>query len=80
MGFDIRLPIGILFTLLGSILVVYGLLTEPALYERSLGINVNLRWGGVVLLFGALMLASAFAYGGVRQVKPEHDGPVADEQ
>lgn len=60
MGLDIRLPIGILFSLLGAILLVYGFLSEPALYQRSLGINVNLCWGGVMLIFGALMMAFAF--------------------
>lgn len=60
MGLDIRLPIGILFSLLGAMLLAYGLWSEPALYERSLGINVNLYWGGVMLMFGALMLAFAF--------------------
>jgi uncharacterized membrane protein (UPF0136 family) len=55
MGIDIRLPLGILFSLLGSILVVYGAASNPSLYEQSLGINVNLYWGVVLLAFGALM-------------------------
>lgn len=55
MGIDIRLPLGILFTLLGLILVVYGAMSDPSLYEQSLGINVNLRWGIVLLAFGLLM-------------------------
>lgn len=79
MGFDIRLPIGIMFTLLGAVLVAYGLMTEPALYERSLGINVNLRWGCVVLLFGALMLACAFAFRGAPAPQREHDDSRADD-
>jgi ABC-type Fe3+-siderophore transport system permease subunit len=58
MGLDIRLPIGLMFTLIGAMLAVYGFATqsEPALYERSLGINVNLRWGLVLLVFGVTML------------------------
>ena len=55
MGIDIRLPLGILFSLLGLILVVYGLAGDPSLYQQSLGINVNLRWGLVLLAFGVLM-------------------------
>jgi len=57
MGIDIRLPLGILFLLLGSILVIYGLAGDPSLYQQSLGINVNLYWGVVLVVFGALMFA-----------------------
>ena len=56
MGLDIRTPIGSLFALLGALLVGYGLVSNPAIYQRSLGINVNLWWGGVLLAFGAVML------------------------
>jgi len=59
MGFDLRLPIGLLFTLVGLLLLVYGLFTPPSLYTRSLGVNVNLRWGLVLVLFGGSMLALA---------------------
>jgi hypothetical protein len=57
MGIDIRLPLGILFSLLGLILVAYGLIGDSSLYQQSLGINVNLYWGIVLLVFGALMFA-----------------------
>jgi hypothetical protein len=30
--------------------------SDPAIYQKSLGINVNLRWGAVLLVFGVLML------------------------
>jgi hypothetical protein len=56
MGLDIRLPIGGLFTVLGLLLAGYGLVSEKALYERSLGINVNLEWGLVMLIFGVIMV------------------------
>jgi hypothetical protein len=56
MNLDIRLPIGGLFTLLGVLLTGYGLLADKQIYERSLGHNVNLGWGVVVLLFGVLFL------------------------
>ena len=55
MGIDIRLPLGILFLLLGLTLVAYGALSDPSLYQQSLGINVNLYWGVVLLIFGAMM-------------------------
>jgi len=56
MGLDIRLPIGAMFTLFGLLLVVYGLASNGSIYERSLGININLWWGAVLLIFGVLML------------------------
>jgi hypothetical protein len=55
MGLDIRLPIGLLFAILGALLVACGLVSDAAVYRRSLGINVNLWWGLVLLAFGALM-------------------------
>lgn len=56
MGIDIRLPLGILFSLLGVILVIYGIAGDAALYRQSLGININLYWGVVLLAFGLVML------------------------
>ena len=57
MGLDIRFPIGIMFTLIGLLLTITGLFTggDPAFYKLSLGININLVWGIVLLLFGGLM-------------------------
>ncbi len=57
MGLDIRIPIGLMFSILGMILVLFGAFGNSAIYQRSLGINVNLDWGSVLLVFGALMLA-----------------------
>ena len=59
MGLDLRLPIGVLFTALGLVLVIYGATSDPAIYARSLGINVNLIWGCVLLVFGLAMLAAS---------------------
>ena len=59
MGLDIRLPIGILFSALALVLIIYGFLGDPAIYARSLGINVNLAWGCVLLVFGLAMLAAS---------------------
>lgn len=53
---DLRIPIGGMFTIFGVVLIVYGLVSDPAIYQRSLGINVNLWWGIVLLAFGAVML------------------------
>lgn len=58
MQYDIRLPIGGLFTVIGLLLLIFGLVTSgnQELYARSLGVNVNLWWGLVLLVFGAVML------------------------
>ncbi len=57
MGLDIRLPIGLLFSLIGVLLIAFGALSDKAIYQRSLGVNVNLWWGMALLLFGIFMLA-----------------------
>jgi hypothetical protein len=56
MGLDIRLPIGMLFALVGAILTGFGLISDRAIYQRSLGYNVNLWWGMVLLAFGLVFL------------------------
>ncbi len=56
MTIDIRLPIGLLFSTFGLILILFGLLGDHARYQQSLGVNVNLVWGVVLLLFGLIML------------------------
>ena len=61
MGLDIRLPIGMMFSLLGALLAIYGLATgsDSDIYKSSLNLNVNLWWGLVLFLFGAVMLVFA---------------------
>jgi hypothetical protein len=59
MNLDVRFPIGGMFSIIGAILIVYGLVSDPAIYVRSLGINVNLWWGVVLLAFGLTMLGLA---------------------
>jgi protein-S-isoprenylcysteine O-methyltransferase Ste14 len=56
MGLDIRIPLGMMFTILGCLLVGFGFFSDAAIYQRSLGIDINLWWGLVLLVFGALML------------------------
>ncbi|GAC1647691.1 MAG: hypothetical protein NVS9B15_06240 [Acidobacteriaceae bacterium] len=56
MGLDIRIPIGALFTIIGVFLTGYGFLGDKAIYAQSLGLNINLAWGIVLIVFGALML------------------------
>jgi multisubunit Na+/H+ antiporter MnhG subunit len=57
MGLDIRTPIGLMFGIFGLLLAGYGLLTRGSdIYQRSLGYNINLEWGVVLLVFGVVML------------------------
>jgi hypothetical protein len=62
MNLDIRVPIGLLFLTLGGLLTGFGVVTHfsnPAIYARSLDININIWWGLAMLVFGAAM----FHYG-----------------
>ena len=57
MDLDVRLPIGLMFSIFGVLLSAFGLLSDPRIYQvHSLGINVNLIWGVVLLLFGLVMV------------------------
>jgi hypothetical protein len=67
MGLDIRWPIGFMFLLLGVVLAVYGLVSDADIYAQSLGMNVNLIWGSVLIVFGLVMIALARAGRKTRQ-------------
>jgi len=45
-----------MFTIFGLLLVIYGMVSDKSIYQKSLGLNVNLYWGAVMILFGLLML------------------------
>jgi hypothetical protein len=59
MKFDLRFPIGLLFSFYGLLLAGFGLFGDAKIYDRSLGININLWWGLFMLLFGVSMLLLA---------------------
>jgi hypothetical protein len=59
MKLDLRLPIGLMFSIFGVMLLGFGVTSDAAIYQRSLGINVNLWWGVVLLVFGLVMLGFA---------------------
>jgi hypothetical protein len=61
MGLDIRWPIGLMFSLIGMLLTGYGAVKSGD--SQSLGININLIWGIVLLVFGVLMLLGAMRGG-----------------
>ncbi len=76
MGLDIRWPIGLLFTLVGALLLIYGAATasNAEIYKRSLDININLIWGVVLVVFGAAMLVMAW------RGRDKSGGPAASGQ
>jgi len=56
MGLDIRIPLGLIFAIIGGIMSLYGFYTRSsALYERSMGVNLNLGWGLLMFVFGLVM-------------------------
>lgn len=73
MRLDIRLPIGLMFGVLGLLLAGFGIISDKAIYDRSLGININICWGIIMLVFGAVM----FILGrqGTSAVRPADDTP-----
>ena len=58
---DIRYPIGLMFTILGMLVTIFGIATisDTGLYQKSLGINVNIFMGIIMLVFGLFMLLMA---------------------
>jgi hypothetical protein len=57
---DLKLPIGWLLSAYGLGLGIYGLVTGKETYAKSLGLNVNLIWGILMLVIGAGFLLTAF--------------------
>lgn len=55
MQLDIRLPIGLMFAVLGALLTGFGLVGDKSAFQGSQGINVDLWWGLVMLVFGVIM-------------------------
>lgn len=57
MNLDVRTPIGLMFTLFGALLSLFGLLGDSKTWEQHpLKVNINLYWGLVLLAFGVVML------------------------
>ena len=70
MGLDIKIPIGLMFVILGLILTILGLATagNTEMYEQSLGYNINLFSGIIMLVFGCFMLFTSKLF---RKKEPE---------
>jgi len=55
---DIKIPIGLMFSVLGVLLTIFGLttLSDTAIYAKSFNVNINL-WSGIfMIVFGGIML------------------------
>jgi len=61
MGLDLRWPIGLMFALIGALLIITGAANPTG--SQSQGVNINLIWGIVLLIFAVLMLLGAFRGG-----------------
>jgi hypothetical protein len=57
MGLDVRIPVGLMLTTMGLLMAGYGVVSDPAIYARSLGVNINLIWGSALVVVGAGLLA-----------------------
>lgn len=56
MGLDIRIPLGLIFMITGGLMTVWGIVTRHSdIYDRSMGVNMNLWWGLIMLIFGIVM-------------------------
>ena len=56
MGLDVRVPVGLMFGIMGMLLAGYGVLGDQTIYAKSLGININTIWGSVLIVFAAVLL------------------------
>jgi len=59
MPLDIRVPIGVMLGIMGALLAGYGVLGDHSIYARSLGLNINLIWGTVLVITAAILLTLA---------------------
>ena len=57
MGLDIRIPLGLIFLITGGMMSIFGFITRgnAAIYEKSMGVNLNLAWGAIMFVFGLIM-------------------------
>jgi len=72
MGIDIKFPIGLMFSILGAVLTIYGFVTRSntEMYHKSLDININLWSGIAMLVFGLLMLLASVIQKKNKATKP----------
>jgi hypothetical protein len=74
MTLDIRIPIGLLFGLIGSLLLGYGLF-GPANSVRAHSADLNCGWGAMLIVFGVGMLLLAYRHAARGRARPGTAGP-----
>ncbi len=56
MTLDLRIPLGLMFLIVGAMLSIFGFVTRGSdIYARSAGMDINLIWGLIMLVFGVIM-------------------------
>jgi len=56
MNLDIRFPLGLMFAIMGVILVGTGLVSDARAHAGGETVNINLWWGLALLVFGGVTL------------------------
>ena len=59
--FDLRTFIGVLFVIFGVLVIIPGIIADPADIEKAAGINLALWVGGFMLVLGVIFLAWVLA-------------------
>lgn len=73
MNLDLRVPMGLMFLIVGAMLSLYGTFTRGStIYARSAGMNINLIWGVVMLVFGLTMFLLG-RYSDKHPQEPSHE-------
>jgi hypothetical protein len=77
MNIDVRIPMGMMFTLMGAVLMAFGLSTRgnAEIYARCLGVNLNLWCGVSLLIFGLIMVS--FGRRGQTKIQKRQEGRTA---
>lgn len=76
MSLDLRIPMGLMFLIVGAMLSLYGLVTHgSSIYERSAGLDINLIWGLVMFVFGVIMFLMG-RYSDKHAKPPSHEPSV----
>jgi len=59
--FDLRIPLGWLFLIVGCLLIIAGFVVPPVASDgHPINMNINIGWGVVLLFFGAICLMAAW--------------------
>jgi hypothetical protein len=81
MSLDLRVPLGLLFAIVGAMLAVFGAMTHGgAIYQRLAGLDINLIWGVVMLVFGVGMFMLGRRGGKLRALPGDGTGKPHDRQ